>query len=91
MPRHTLKLLILLTAFSVAPAAAGHQLSLVPPAGLHSKCPFERARAEAAWTEAVRAAAATRKAPTPTPTTITLTDRAPGLFTFGGATSSLTP
>ena len=89
MPKHTLKLLVLLTVFSVAPAAAGGRTALVPPTGLHSKCPHERARAQAAWAAAVRAEAAQRG-----PTTITLTDRVPAdssLFSVGGGTSFLRP
>jgi hypothetical protein len=89
MPKHMLKLLVLLTVFSVAPATAGHQISIAPPAGLHSKCPHERARAEAAWAAAIRAAAVQRG-----PTTITLTDRVPAdssLFSVGGESGFLRP
>jgi hypothetical protein len=45
MPRHSLKLLFLLTAFAVAPATAGSRVG--PTAGGHSQgpaCPYERAR-----------------------------------------------
>lgn len=89
MPKHTLKLLVLFTTFSVAPATAGHVTALVPPAGLHSKCPYERARAEAAWAAAKAAAAVPRG-----PTTITLTDRVPAdssLFSVGGDSGFLRP
>ena len=89
MRMYTLRLLVLLTIFSVAPAAAVPRTVMIAPAGLHSKCPYERARAAAAW------AAALRTAPTPkAPTTITLTDRVPAgssLFGAGGGSGFLTP
>ena len=66
MPRHTLKLLALLTVFSVAPAAAGHRG--LGAGGPHAQCPYERARAEAEARAAAQFAAAAPKAPT----TITL-------------------
>jgi hypothetical protein len=60
MPRHTLKLLALLTVFTVAPATAGR----------HHPCPRQQAAAAAA------AAIAARPAPAPKgPTRITLTSR----------------
>jgi hypothetical protein len=75
MPKHTLKLLILLIAFSVAPASARHGTPtlLVEPAVVtwsddSVSCPYERARLAAA-----AAAASERLGPTP----ITLTDRVP--------------
>jgi hypothetical protein len=73
MPKHTLKLLVLLMVFSVAPAS-GHRAVIVPTPAVVSwsddpvACPYERARLAAA------AAAASDKAE---PTTITLTDRIP--------------
>jgi hypothetical protein len=98
MARHRLKLLVLLMAFSVAPATAGnrlwlqgasHQSTLIPPAGLHAKCPYERARAEAEWAAAIRAAGVQKA-----PITITLTDRVPAdgsLFSMGGESGFLRP
>jgi hypothetical protein len=87
--RNSLKLLALLMAFSVAPAMAVPRTPLIAPAGLNSKCPYERARAAAAW------AAALRTAPAPkAPTTITLLDRVPAdssLFGAGGGSSFLRP
>ncbi|MFL6727856.1 MAG: hypothetical protein ACJ8FS_15280 [Sphingomicrobium sp.] len=75
MPKHTLKLLILLMAFSVAPASARHgaaTAAAVPAVLTWSDdsvpCPYERARLAAA------AAAASEKGGQ---TTITLTDRVP--------------
>jgi hypothetical protein len=68
MPKHTLKLLVLLTALSVAPASAGEWN--FRPAAYHDEggCPYARARmAEAAaWTAQQEVV-----------TTITLTDRVP--------------
>jgi hypothetical protein len=84
MPKHTLKLLVLLTALSVTPASAGEWN--FRPAAYHDEggCPYERARmAEAAsWT-----------APQEAVTTITLTDRVPpdsSLF-IGPGSRFLTP
>ena len=75
MPRHTLKLLVLLSAFSVAPATAGHRALAAEAKHHHSACPYERAREEAA---ARAAAAFVQPVAAPKgPTTITLTDRAP--------------
>ena len=78
MPRHTLKLLVLLMAFSVAPASAGrHSAAIAPrPAavtwnGGTVTCPYERARL------AAEAAAAQQAWSKSGPTTITLTDRVP--------------
>ena len=74
MPQHTLKLLVLLTAFAVAPATAGQRVG--PPAATHSEQsagPHERARlaAAAAWkAQADKAAKA--------PTRVTLVGGAPG-------------
>jgi uncharacterized membrane-anchored protein len=74
MPRHRLKLLILLTAFAVAPASAGSRAPMLSPtpavAGWSDDsvaCPHERARLAAARHAAARNG----------PTTITLTDRVP--------------
>jgi hypothetical protein len=88
--RNSPKLLALLTAFSVAPAMAVPRTPLIAPAGLHSKCPYERARAAAAWAAELRAIAPAPKAPT----TITLTDRVPSdssLFGGDGGASFLRP
>jgi len=91
MRTYSLRLLVLLAVFSVAPATAGSRTALVAPAGLHSKCPYERARAEAAWAATLR----TTPAPAPSaPTTITLTDRVPAdssLFGATGGSGFLTP
>ena len=74
MPRHTLKLLVLLMAFSVAPASAGRHSTTIPPRLAvvtwnddTVTCPYERARLAAE-------AAAAQQA---WPKTITLTDRVP--------------
>jgi hypothetical protein len=85
MPKHTLKLLVLLTALSVAPASAGEWN--FRPAAYHDEggCPYERARiaaAAAAWTAEQKGE-----------TTITLTDRVPpdsSLF-IGPGSRFLTP
>ena len=59
MPSHLLKLLVLLTVFSVAPAASGHQ-----QAGTDgSDCPYARARAEAAAREESTTVTAMDRAP----------------------------
>jgi len=89
MRTYSLRLMVLLAVFSVAPATAGSRTALAAPAGLHSKCPYERARAEAAWMAMKAAATQAPKAPT----TITLTDRVPaGSSLFGGGSSEfLTP
>jgi hypothetical protein len=75
MPKHTLKLLVLLMAFSVAPASAGHSaptLDATPAVATWSDdsiaCPHERARL---------AAAAAAASDNTGPTSITLTDRVP--------------
>ena len=49
MPKHTLKLLFLLSAFAVAPANAGHRMSggVSRPWADATTCPHERARLEA--------------------------------------------
>jgi uncharacterized membrane-anchored protein len=79
MPRHTLKLLVLLAIFSVAPATARHATAA---AGHRSSdCPYARARAEAA-----ARAAASKGA-----TTITLTDRAPASGSLLGRSAVLSP
>ena len=44
MPRHTLKLLVLLLGFSVAPASAGHHAAVTSTSQHESECPYERAR-----------------------------------------------
>ena len=88
--RNSLKLLALLAAFSVSPAMAVPRTPLIAPAGLHSKCPYERARAAAAWAAELRAVAPAPKAPT----TITLLDRVPAdssLFSAGGSAGFLRP
>jgi hypothetical protein len=82
MPRHTLKLLALLTLFAVAPAKAGYVWPSHGANHSHSACPYARARAEAA----ARAAALQLPPPSKAPTRITLLDRVPGdgwLFGFG--------
>jgi len=74
MPRHTLKLFVLLLGFSVAPASAGHHAAVASPSPHESECPYERARL---------AALAEQNGG---PTTITLTDRVPpdsSLFGIG--------
>jgi hypothetical protein len=77
MPRHTLKLLILLMAFSVAPASAGRQTAAIAKPAIITwnddtvTCPYERARL------AAEAAAAQQAWAKSGPTTITLTDRVP--------------
>ena len=93
MPKLELRLLALLTVFSVAPVAAGHcdRGRCIGAARSklhhHSTCPFERAR-EAALASA-RVSGAARA-----PTTITLTDRAPAdgsLMGLDGGPGFLTP
>ena len=78
MPRHTLKLLVLLMAFSVAPASAGRRSATIAPKLAvvtwnddTVTCPYERARL------AAEAAAAQQAWPKSGPRTITLTDRVP--------------
>lgn len=75
MPKHTLKLLTLLTAVTVVPTSAGSRAPIISPTPAVASwtdnsvsCPYERARLAAAAREA---AAKSR------PTTITLTDRVP--------------
>ena len=76
MPRHSLKLLALLVAITVAPANAGHRAA----GSKDSSCPYERARL-AAQAAAMPVA---RPAPTPkAPTTITLIDRVPSESVLG--------
>lgn len=78
MPRHTLKLLALLTLFAVAPATAGR----------HQACPHQRAAAAAAAI-AARPAPAPRD-----PTRITLTNKvnaADSLFGLGRGAALLRP
>jgi hypothetical protein len=62
MPKHTLKLLFLLSAFAVAPANAGHRLSggVAHPWAETTTCPHERARLEAALARAEAEKAPTR-------------------------------
>jgi hypothetical protein len=78
MAKHRLKLLVLLMAFSVAPASARQspatliaQPAVVAWSDNSITCPHERARLAAA--AAAAAAASEKLAPTP----ITLTDRVP--------------
>ncbi|HEY4070039.1 MAG TPA: hypothetical protein VGM04_00590 [Sphingomicrobium sp.] len=76
MPRHTLKLLALLTAFAVVPANAG--LRVGPATNNHSSdpaCPYERARIAAALAQSQQSQQAQQawKAPT----RITLLEGAP--------------
>jgi len=84
MPKHTLKLLALLTILSVTPASAG-EWNYRPAAYHDSGCPYERARiaaAAAAWTAQQKRV-----------TTITLVDRVPpdsSLF-IGPGSRFLTP
>ena len=85
MPKHTLKLLVLSTVLTVAPASAGEWN--YRPAAYHDdgSCPYERAR--------IAAAAAGWSAEQKGVTTITLTDRVPAdssLFT-GPGSRFLTP
>lgn len=83
MPKHTLKLLVLLSALSVAPASAGQWNSSAAAFGDDTGCPYERARLAAAW-----------EAEHQGETTITLTDRVPAdssLFDFSRGTSLPTP
>jgi hypothetical protein len=87
MPKHALKLLALVTIFSVAPVSAGPRLWGANAGHRGPSCPYERARL---------AALAARPAPAPAvkvPTTITLTDRAPsnGLLGVGGVSGFLNP
>ena len=85
MPKHTLKLLALLTALSVAPASAGEWNYRSAAYHHDSGCPYEQARiAEpaAAWSAEQQGV-----------TTITLTDRVPpdsSLFS-GPGSRFLTP
>ena len=82
MPRHALKLLVLLLGFSVAPASAGNQVSGASPSQHESECPYERARLAALAEQGG------------VPTTITLTDRAPpdgSLFGMGHESGFLAP
>lgn len=74
MPRHSLKLLILLTPFLVAPTSASSNAPRITPTPAviswsddsSVSCPYERARL-----------AAERGAASQGPTTITLTERVP--------------
>lgn len=77
MPRHTLKLLVLLTVFSVAPAS-GRRLMAHATNMNKAECPYARARAEAAArAAAAQPAVAVQPVVAPKgPTTITLTERA---------------
>lgn len=73
MPRHTLKLLALLAAITVAPATAGNR----------SSCPQERARL-AALAPIVPVAQSVAPAARPkVPTRITLVDRVPADSVLG--------
>lgn len=69
MPRHTLKLLVLLPLFSVAPADAGNcgsghcRTAAAPKPRHHSSCPYARAREEAAAAAAARSAELQPQAP----------------------------
>lgn len=76
MPKHTLKLLVLLAVFSVAPASAGSRAPSAVATYDGVECPYERAR--------LAALAADRTEPT----TITLTEAAPRL---GPKSALLTP
>lgn len=74
MPRHSLKLLALIVAITVAPATAGHRTA----GSKDSSCPYEQARLAAlaaaiAAPAPVAQTASRRKAPT----RITLVDRLP--------------
>jgi len=72
MPKHTLQMLVLLTAFGVAPATAGHRNPSAVANRHESACPYERARAEAAAAASAQAALVKKG-----PTIITLTERVP--------------
>lgn len=74
MPKHTLKLLTLLTAVTVVPTSAGSRAPIISPTPAVASwsdnsvpCPYERARLAAAREAAAKIS----------PTTITLTDRVP--------------
>jgi hypothetical protein len=74
MPKHSLKLLVLMAALAIAPASADSKApSITPTPAVASwsdnsvSCPYERARLAAAREAAAKSS----------PTTITLTDRVP--------------
>ena len=74
MPKHTLKLLTLLTAVTFVPTSAGSRAPIISPTPAVASwtdnsvsCPYERARLAAAREAAAKSS----------PTTITLTDRVP--------------
>ena len=82
MPKHTFKLLILLTVLSVTPASAGEWNNPAAAYQDASGCPYARARLEAAWVAQQKGE-----------TTVTLTDRVPpdsSLF-VGPGSRFLTP
>jgi hypothetical protein len=79
MPRHTLKLLALLTAITVAPATAGHRIGPAPSASSssHKPCPYERARLAAALAQSQAAQSKQVQLAWKAPTRITLIEGAP--------------
>jgi hypothetical protein len=91
MPRHTLKLLALMTAVTVAPASAGHRIAGWKAAEKETACPYEKAR--------LAAMAAALPVPAPAPqrakvaTRITLLDRLPAgsLLGMGRNSGSFSP
>ena len=91
MPRHTLKLLALMTAVTVAPASAGHRIAGWKAAEKNAACPYEKAR--------LAAMAAALPVPAPAPqrakvaTRITLLDRLPAgsLLGMGRNSGSFSP
>jgi hypothetical protein len=89
MPRHTLKLLALLTAFAVAPAMANGRAAALP-SGLHYACPHARAAAAARNAAIFAHLERARKIPT----RITLIDRVTkvdSLSELGGGTAFMRP
>ena len=89
MSKHSLKLLVLSTAFAVAPATAGNRIDAAR--GDHSSaaaCPYERARLAAA-----AAAAKSWEPASKGPTRVTLTESMPRHDALGGVVrrSSLNP
>ena len=90
MSKHSLKLLVLSTAFAVAPATAGNRIDIAR--GDHSSaaaCPYERARLAAA----AAAAKSNWVQPSRRPTRVMLTEAAPRHDALGGVVrrSSLNP
>ena len=90
MPRHMLKLIVLLASFSVTPAVAGdcggHCRAAAQPRPHHSACPYQQAREAAA-----AAAVSSEPAAAPAPTRIILIERVPAGSPLGAPSGRFTP